>query len=528
MKGTPSPMKHFYSFTFLLVAVFIFVSCSSGGYTIRSIDDDGMDISYENTEIRVDFLKDVPPVTEEESGNVLVNVRDFGAVGDGVTDDTKSCQAAMREVNYGGTLYFPAGTYFLSRQLYIYGDNVTVKGDGNATKLIYKREQKTIDSIESISLFGARKGVFNISICDMYMEYQGEFFPNFGDSYTGKINALYFTEIHDLLVENVEITGFNSSGINIAGLSDAYATDIVVKDCYLHHNRVAGVMFGFVDGLIITGSVMEYMGSNLDGGTGYGSAGLSGAFPKNIRILNNEHNFNQRKGVDLHAGENVIIEGNTCKANRLYGVCVVGKRVNHIIIKNNFITDMDREKLDIGDPYTWNNAIGIGTAQNDPDTFYDFQVVGNVIENYGLGEGRAYGIQGYGTFSKGRIVIKDNIMHCNEIDNFITFSADTVSEKNDVNFIVDGNQMYAKTALNNTVKLGNYNSLIFTNNILNIETQPVGIPIYLTHDKNVSNAVINYNNITFKDTNKSPIYITNKSSAKSLICENNVFNEEKF
>ena len=71
------------------------------------------------------------------------------------------------------------------------------------------------------------------------MEYRGEFFPKFGDSYTGKINGLYFTEIHDLLVENVEITGFNSSGINLAGLSNAYATDIVAS---VHEIFPAGIL----------------------------------------------------------------------------------------------------------------------------------------------------------------------------------------------------------------------------------------------------------------------------------------------
>lgn len=45
------------------------------------------------------------------------NVRDFGAVGDGATDDTEAIQAAIdaAEAAGGGTVYFPAGDYLLDR-----------------------------------------------------------------------------------------------------------------------------------------------------------------------------------------------------------------------------------------------------------------------------------------------------------------------------------------------------------------------------------------------------------------------------
>lgn len=45
-----------------------------------------------------------------------VSVKDFGAVGDGVTNDTAAIQAAMTATNSlgGGTLYFPVGTYLVA------------------------------------------------------------------------------------------------------------------------------------------------------------------------------------------------------------------------------------------------------------------------------------------------------------------------------------------------------------------------------------------------------------------------------
>jgi hypothetical protein len=43
-----------------------------------------------------------------------VSVKDFGAIGDGVTDDTAAIQAAvdyLKDTTRGGTLLLPAGTY---------------------------------------------------------------------------------------------------------------------------------------------------------------------------------------------------------------------------------------------------------------------------------------------------------------------------------------------------------------------------------------------------------------------------------
>ena len=58
-------------------------------------------------------LSDEPePFSFQTPGETFaLNVKDFGAVGDGVTDDTRAIQAAIHMLPEGGRLIFPAGTY---------------------------------------------------------------------------------------------------------------------------------------------------------------------------------------------------------------------------------------------------------------------------------------------------------------------------------------------------------------------------------------------------------------------------------
>ena len=77
---------------------------------------------------------------DQWEGNMSLNVKDFGARGDGATnanaDDTAAIQLnldALMAVPRGGTLYFPAGIYIIKYTLQFVGDkghNYTIIGDG--------------------------------------------------------------------------------------------------------------------------------------------------------------------------------------------------------------------------------------------------------------------------------------------------------------------------------------------------------------------------------------------------------------
>ncbi|MEA4831077.1 hypothetical protein SDC9_63615 [bioreactor metagenome] len=476
------------------------------------------------SEVRVNIIKE-SEINEKSSSDSFANAADFGLSEDENADNMKAIAKAIASLKNGGTVYIPSGTYKIKKQIYIYRPNITICGAGPSTHLIYDFEQKSFHTSDTASFFCVVSGISSIIFRDIVLEYHGEFFPEFGHSYDGKINAINICRSSDILIENVEAFGFNSCAVYVSGTdTNETANDIIIRGCYFHHNRVGGVLYGYVNGLTITDCILEYHGSRPDGGTGYGSAGSSGAYPMNVRVINNQCNYNYRKGIDLHAGENIVIEGNTCRGNRLYGIYCEGPKTNHVVIKNNIVSDMSREKLDIGEPYTWLSGIDVGTATNTDGVYYDFQVIGNIIENHGLVQGSAYGICGYFSFDKGSVIIKDNIFNCTEITNFVRFSGDgSINSSCDISFNVSGNQFYAEKADGDPILISKYNSLIFSDNQISVKKPNTGRVVYINNDA-LSSTIFTGNNIDTGNSSSSVYSITRTSGTKGLIIENNIVN----
>lgn len=106
------------------------------------------------------------------------NVREFGARGDGVTDDTLSIQAAIDDAVKadGGIVYVPAGTYKVSTPpgtscadqpycaaLHVYGSDVSVVGEGRAASTLTNGSETNIllrvGGLETEPIRGSISGV---------------------------------------------------------------------------------------------------------------------------------------------------------------------------------------------------------------------------------------------------------------------------------------------------------------------------------------------------------------------------------
>ena len=63
-----------------------------------------------------------------DKGNLVFNVKAYGAVGDGVTDDNAALQAAHDAIgSAGGKIYVPAGTYLMNSKWLISKSNIEIE-----------------------------------------------------------------------------------------------------------------------------------------------------------------------------------------------------------------------------------------------------------------------------------------------------------------------------------------------------------------------------------------------------------------
>lgn len=88
------------------------------------------------------------------------SVKNFGATGNGITDDTIAIQKALDSLQPGDTLYFPSGTYLRGKiyinnksNLSIYGNHSTHKLAGVNASIIFKGECNNI-TIDGLNIIG--------------------------------------------------------------------------------------------------------------------------------------------------------------------------------------------------------------------------------------------------------------------------------------------------------------------------------------------------------------------------------------
>jgi len=200
-----------------------------------------------------------PVMVESAAGgfSTVLDVRTYGAIGNGVTDDTSAIQAAITAaVTNGGTVFLGPGTYKLTAALTIAmlapTVNIRIVGSGTATILA----QATVGAdIFKVGTNGAEHAD-NLYICDL-MTTGGRYALNLNNALQGVFERLTFaTPVVGIYLQgtneshtfrNIQITGASLHGIwggNLNGGPGVVLDAPEVQKCLFQRIRVAGTTGG--------------------------------------------------------------------------------------------------------------------------------------------------------------------------------------------------------------------------------------------------------------------------------------------
>lgn len=173
-----------------------------------------------------------PSVTLDEyiENRPKISVKDFGATGDGITDDYSGIQGALNSIRNGGELYFPKGTYLIKEAPVVFFSN---------QRLIFEKGAKLLRGDESLNCLllshcdeevGAYNGVQNVEIIGATFD--------LGESFNSNGGAIAFIHANHLTIRDCIFE--NLSGV-WHYIECNGSTNVVIENCRFEKVRTSSV-----------------------------------------------------------------------------------------------------------------------------------------------------------------------------------------------------------------------------------------------------------------------------------------------
>lgn len=248
-------------------------------------------------------------------GPYVINVKDYGATGNGSTDDTSAIQSAVSAVTNNSTLYFPAGTYLCNPGTaglsgFTSKSYVTVAGDGMFSSII--------KSSTGSQVLNFATSCDHIVVRDIMLN--GGCTARKAGQQALKMNASNSSITRVAVINSGEyaITAGQDSGTTIVN-------NVTVQNCYVGLNFADGINFGYVSNGIISDNIVD--GSD-DDCIAVGRSQVEGAqyYARNIIVSNNicrartDLATTWGRGIYLWSCRDVIVCGNLIENTKQDGI----------------------------------------------------------------------------------------------------------------------------------------------------------------------------------------------------------------
>jgi polygalacturonase len=266
-------------------------------------------------------------------GSAYVDVHKFGALGNGVHDDTAAIQAAVDSLpTSGGTVFVPAGHYMV-----------------NATKPIKLRSHTRLKmdpaaTLEVIPTSAGRYMVIQVYNATDVRVVGGNLI---GDRAKHKGTSgewgygVNVTASTNVVLKNIKISNFWGDGIWI-GAKDVKRVHVrsdyvTVNGVVSSNNRRQGLSIGPAQHVYIVNSTFQNTNGTLPE-AGIDIEPMTEGQTNTIRLENNTFAGNHGNGIEMHAHiSDIAIVGNTMKGNRGFGV--LGVSAPGVTVTGNTMTE---------------------------------------------------------------------------------------------------------------------------------------------------------------------------------------------
>ena len=167
-------------------------------------------------------------------GELFLNVKDFGAKGDGSTNDTAAINAALAAMEPGDTLYFPRGRYITSGGHVIDKPSVKIIGAGGRAQTYNSSAQLYLRNGANADMLTIAANQVTVRDLSLYGNYNNQTATSRGLVTPNTIGANY------LLLDAVWVDSFNGDGFSFEGTATLSST---VVNCESRKNRGYGMRF---------------------------------------------------------------------------------------------------------------------------------------------------------------------------------------------------------------------------------------------------------------------------------------------